>query len=94
MSELAEKKFYLLLDHLQEEWGRKVRDNFVATFINKSLQISQNPKSCPKSIIKEGVYKCVLTKQTTFYYTINFKKQNIEIITFFDSRQSPDNLVV
>ncbi len=39
-----------------------------------------------------GIYKCVVTKQTTFFYRINFIKEEIEIITLFDTRQDPDSL--
>jgi len=34
----------------------------------------------------------VVTKQTTFFYRVNFAKEEIEIITLFDTRQNPDKL--
>jgi hypothetical protein len=37
-----------------------------------------------------GIYKCVVTKQKTFFYLLNFAKEEIEIITLFDTRQDPD----
>jgi hypothetical protein len=50
------------------------------------------PESCPKSKELGGIYKCVVTQQTTFYYRILADKKEIEIITLFDTRQDPDKL--
>jgi hypothetical protein len=38
------------------------------------------------------LFKCVVTKQTTFYYRIEFDKKEIEIITVFAARQNPNKL--
>lgn len=38
------------------------------------------------------IYKCVVTKQTTFYYRILNQSEEIEIITIFDTRQDSDKL--
>ena len=59
---------------------------------DKITQISSQPDSCPKSDKFEGLYKCVVTKQTTFYYRVLHQSNEIEIITIFDTRQSPDQL--
>ncbi|NLP59458.1 type II toxin-antitoxin system RelE/ParE family toxin, partial [Lutibacter sp. B1] len=40
----------------------------------------------------KGLFKCVVTKQTTFYYRIKFEREEIEIITVFDTRQDPNKL--
>lgn len=58
----------------------------------KIEQISSQPESCQKSIEFGGIYKCVVTKQTTFFYQVNFKNKEIEIITLFDTRQDPEKL--
>ena len=54
--------------------------------------ISNFPESCPESKDFKGIFKCVVSKQTTFYYRIVFENDEIEIITVFDSRQNPNNL--
>lgn len=79
LSELAENKLLKLND-------------FFKKFTSKVMQISEQPESCPKSLVFNGIYKCVVTKQTSFYYRINFNKNEIEIITVFDSRQNPNKL--
>ena len=92
LSELAESKLLKLNDFLIENWSIKVRNDFIKKFTSKVMQISEQPESCPKSLVFNGIYKCVVTKQTSFYYRINFNKNEIEIITVFDSRQNPNKL--
>ena len=92
LSELAENKLLKLTDFLLENWNLKVRNEFIKKLTSKIEQISEQPESCPQSTNFKGLFKCVVTKQTTFYYRINFDKKEIEIITVFDTRQHPDKL--
>jgi len=92
LSELAERKLLKLTDFLLENWSLKVRNDFIKKLTSKITQISDQPESCPQSTAFKGLYKCVVTKQTTFYYRINFDKKEIEMITVFDTRQNPDKL--
>ena len=92
LSELAESKLLKLSEFLIENWNLKTRDEFIFIFTNKIKQISSQPKSCPKSIEFNDLYKCVVTTQTTFYYRILNQVNEIEIITIFDSRQDPNKL--
>ena len=88
----AEKKLLQINNYLLYKWSAKVRDQFIEKFTQKINQISDQPQSCHQSKDFEGLYKCVVTKQTTFYYRILFDKNEIEIITIFDTRQNPDKL--
>jgi len=92
LSELAESKLLKLSDFLLENWNIKVRNDFIKKLTIKINQISEQPQSCPQSKEFKGLFKCVVTKQTTFYYRINLEKQEIEIITVFDTRQNPNRL--
>ncbi|RCS28536.1 type II toxin-antitoxin system RelE/ParE family toxin [Polaribacter sp. WD7] len=92
LSELAETKLLKLSEYLLENWNIKTRDKFISKLTEKIKQISIQPESCPKSFEFENLYKCVVTKQTTFYYRINSDKQEVEIITIFDTRQNPERL--
>ena len=92
LSKLAESKLLKLTEYLIEEWNVKVRDEFINKLTEKINQISSHPKSCPQSNKFKGLFKCVASKQTTFYYRIHIKKQEIEIITFFDSKQDTNKL--
>lgn len=92
ISELAEKRLENLVVYLVEEWGVKVKSEFLAKLDRKISQILLHPESCPKSAELGGIYRCMVSKQTTFYYRVDFQKEEIEIITFFDVRQDPDKL--
>lgn len=92
LSPLAEQKLVELTAYLLEHWNKKVKDEFVETLTSKINQISTQPFSCPQSKSQKGIFKCVVTKQTTFYYRIVKIKNVIEIITFFDTRQHPNRL--
>jgi len=92
LSELAESKLLKLSEYLLSEWNLKVRNEFIEKLKSKVEQISKQPKSCPESMEFKGLFKCVVTKQTTFYYRINSELNSIEIITLFDTRQNPKKL--
>ena len=92
LSELAELRLLRLSEYLVEKWNIRTRDKFIQKLTDKINQISSQPDSCPKSIEFDGLYKCVVTKQTTFYYRILHQTDEIEIAIIFDSRQNPDNL--
>jgi len=92
LSELAESKLLKLSEYLLENWNLKTRDKFIEKLTGKIEQISLLPESCPQSSEFKGLYKCVVTKQTTFYYRISRELNEIEIITIFDTRQNPKKL--
>ncbi len=92
LSELAELKLLKLSEYLLEKWNLKTRDKFIEKLTEKIKQISIQPNSCPKSSEFDNLYKCVVTKQTTFYYRIKAELKEIEIITIFDTRQHPDKI--
>ncbi|AMC10226.1 plasmid stabilization protein [Lutibacter profundi] len=92
LSELAETKLLKLSNFLLENWNLKVRNDFIKKLTSKIDQISEQPESCPQSSEFNGLFKCVVTKQTTFYYRINPDRNEIEIITVFDTRQNPNKL--
>ena len=92
LSEVAESKLLKLSEYLLENWNLKTRDKFISKLTEKIKQISQQPTSCTTSSEFDNLYKCVVTKQTTFYYRVNLEKKEIEIITIFDARQHPDKL--
>ncbi len=92
ISELAEYKLKKLTEYLLEQWSFKVKKDFLAKLTKKIQQIQSQPESCPRSSEFGGIYKCIVTKQTTFFYRVNFEQKEIEIITMFDTRQDPEIL--
>ena len=68
LSKQAEFKLQKLLNYLLEKWNVQVRNEFLEKLKTKINQITVHPESCPKSESFKGLHKCVLSKQTTFYY--------------------------
>jgi len=90
LSKLAEKKLELLLLYLETNWSQKVRDNFRTTIANRFQQVSNFPFSCPESEAFPGLFRCTVTKQTSFYYEVT--DLTIVVLDIRDNRQYPDDL--
>lgn len=90
LSPLAERKLIILLDYLIDQWGVNSKNKYVSKFKSAINQISIHPESCPESLKIKGLYKCVVTKQSSFYYRI--RNNEIEIITLFDNRQDQSKI--
>jgi plasmid stabilization system protein ParE len=90
LSKRASGKLDKLLEYLETEWSIRIKNNFIKK-LDRSLQIlKEKPESSPKSDRVNGLYKCVVTKQTTVYYKFDSKK--LYIVTIFDTRQDPKRL--
>ena len=76
-----------LIDYLIEEWGQQSSDNFKDRLREVLNRISENPALYQASKKKSNIRRCVVSKQTSLYYRV--KKREIELITFFDTRQHP-----
>lgn len=92
LSSTAKQRLEELLVYLKQEWSEKVKNEFIKKLDVKINQVSQYPKSCPESKEFLGLHKCVVTKQTAFYYRINVEE--IEIAALFDNRQDLKKLMV
>ncbi len=90
LSKTAANKLEILLKYLEVEWSEKVKHNFIEKLDNSIEQIRRYPLSCEKSQLKLGLHRCVVSKQTTLYYTFDTKR--IFIVTIFDNRMNPNKL--
>lgn len=80
-----------LLAYLETEWSEKVKQNFISKFDKSVKFVALYPEAAEKSAVKAGLHRCVVTKQTTFYYLFN--ETEIQIVTIFDTRMDPANLI-
>lgn len=85
LSGSAKKKLEKLLEYLETEWSGRVRDEFIQKLDHAISAIRSNPHGFPESMSIKDLHKCLVTKQNALYYRIG--KNQIEIVTFFDSRQ-------
>ncbi len=91
-SKLARLKYIKITNYLLETWSLQSKNNFIKKFDLKIQQIKLHLYSCLESFEYKGLHKCVVTKQTTFYYRVLLNQQEIEIISVFDTRQNPEKL--
>lgn len=90
LSKRASVKLEKLLIYLESEWSQKVKQDFIQK-LDKSLdRIKIYPESNERSEMKEGLYRCVVTRHTVIYY--RFNSSVIMVITLFDSRMDPRKL--
>ena len=90
LSPTAKTKLSDLLEYLENKWSEKVKKEFIEKLDKSISRISDYPKSYSKSIEIKGLFKCVVTKQTSLFYRI--KPKQIEVVTLFDTRQNPKKL--
>ncbi len=77
-------KLEKLLEYLKSNWSEKVKNDFIIK-LEKTLSFIESFKNAsPKSEIKEGLHKCIITRQTTLFYT--FDEEKIYIVSLFDTR--------
>ncbi len=87
---LAQKNLKDVFEFIEFEFGVNSRVKF-ANKINKSLNlIVKNPKLFPNSEFNSRIHKCVITKQSTLYYSYTIKE--IKILSIFDTRQNPSKI--
>lgn len=91
LSPLAEQKLLDLLNFLESHWVLRVKNRFIDKFKKSIDVISKFPLSSVEVEEFKGVRKCLVTKQTSFYYRIY--NGEIEIITVFDNRQNPNTVL-
>ena len=90
LSKRASRNLEKLLEYLETKWSKRVKDNFIKKLDKALLILKEKPESSPKSEVIKGLYRRVITKQTTAFY--KFDNKNIYLVTIFDTRQDPDKL--
>lgn len=75
------------LEYIEENWSEKELRNLALKIEKTLLLLSHHPNLFQASDIKKEIRRVVVTKQNTLYYRV--KDNNIEVISFFSTRQNP-----
>lgn len=78
------------LKYLDKRWGRKVVREFLDSTDATLLHIAKNPLSFKAHDTSSNIRVCVLHKVILVYFT--YSEEEIFIITFWNTYQSPDSL--
>lgn len=84
--------YNLILDFLFEKWGIIVLEEFINITDDVIETIKQNPKLFVVSVKKKTIRKGYLTKHNSIFYTVNYDKNEIVILTIWDNRKDPKKL--
>lgn len=90
LSKRASNNLEKLLIYLENEWSKKVMDNFIIKLDFALKSIFSQPEGFPKTNKIKDLHKCVVTKQTTLFY--KFNKDILTIVSIFDTRQHPKKI--
>ena len=84
-SKISKEKLELTLKYLEVEWSISTKKKFIKKLDKCFKQIDSFPDSnkFSKSL---RLYKCKLTKQTSFYY--RYTEKHIYVSYFIDSRMN------
>ena len=79
-----------IFDYLELKWNLKVKTKFAFKLNEMIKLIKINPDIFPISEKNKRLRKCVVTKQSTLYYSFN--SNQIIIVSLFDTRQDPKKI--
>jgi len=88
----ARHTYFKVLDHLEKAWTEREIQNFINEVDNLLEQIKQNPEMFEESRKKRNVRKGFVTKHNTLYYRVRPRKEELQLLLFWDNRQDPDKL--
>ena len=90
LSPQAKQDIEFILEYLKENWYQKVIDDFLLKLEVFYTIVSINPHIFGYYSRSRNIRNYAITKQQVIYY--RNRRKAVEIITVFDSRQSPFKL--
>jgi hypothetical protein len=70
ISERAENNLDEIIKYLDQEWGKKVKDNFLGKLIKIQNLLSTNPFLFIGYSRHKKIHRCLVTKHNFLYYRI------------------------
>lgn len=86
----AHRDYEAIIEYLLKEWSVKEAKDFINDVEKQMAYVKKYPYMFQESSIKAGVRRIVIREQVSLYYRI--QTDVIEVLTIFDTRQSPQNL--
>ena len=86
------KSYLKIITYLSKNWTEKEIDKFVAQSTNTIERIEHNPYMYQATNERKNVRKGFVNKLVTLYYKIRPKKNEIELLVFWQNRQNPNRL--
>ena len=83
----AAKGLAIVIEYLEVEWTFRELLQLEENIIQVTNQISLFPELYPKSETSKNLHKALVDKNNYLIYSVNYKKENIEIINFKGTKQ-------
>ena len=90
LTPIAKSDLENISDWLANEWNLKILENFLSLYDAKLQIIAEHPTRYPFIHKPSKLRKAVLTKRCIILY--REMEDHIEIISLFDTRQSPERI--
>lgn len=89
-SERATNEYLSTLDYILQDWGNEAGEKFESIIFHQVERIAAYPGQFPLVNFRKAVRRCVATPQNSIFF--REQESHIEILSVFDTRQSPDKL--
>jgi len=90
----AKISFFSVIDYLNKNWTKREMVQFYERTHTIIYAIKKNPTLFPASSKNKAIRKATIDKNNSFFYKIDTTHQKIYLLTFFDSRQDPNKLLI
>lgn len=90
MVSTAKNSYFQILEYLEINWSKRELSSFIERTQNVIEYICDRPLLYSYSK-QSNIHKCIVTKQITLFYKI--KETEIQLLVFWDNRQSPQKLL-
>jgi len=86
--------YFMVLDYLAKNWNKREIKAFSqkTTVIIRAIQ--KNPEIFASTPKYENIRRAIIDKNNSFFYQVDKKQGKIFLLTFFDNRQNPENLIL
>lgn len=88
----AAHSFNRIIAYLQKEWSDKQVEQFIATTTEFLAKLKRYPEMCRPSGKRKNVRIGILNKHTQLIYHYKPRKNQIEIVLFWNFKQNPADL--
>jgi len=88
----ARRTYFKVISYLYEDWSKKEVKSFIDEVESVLQQISETPYMFEAGRKKKNIRKALVTKHNQLYYRVKSRKKEIELITFWDTRQDTQKL--
>ena len=89
----AKMTYFRVLDYLNKNWSQRELIQFNKRTEIVLQSIKRNPEIFPVTKKHKNIRKAIIDKNNSCFYKVDRYKNKIFLLTFFDNRQNPEQLV-